>query len=163
MALHIHQQLVADGTVAGLASRQHASLGRDSAFLPAPDVLETARMLLLDASLQALVIALTDADALIGGWPVDCCDVLVLCPPGGAAGAAKPAATVSNWVARSRYLRPTLVLIDLSDAAGVRRARAAFEDLGVVTPVACQTGAQRLDAADTAVASLRGSSRPSTP
>ncbi len=111
----LYQRILGACPNAGYVSRRKALLAGRRAALPEASQFNLSRSLLLDTSLEALLISVSDGELLSSGWPVDRCDVLLF------AGAQQPDAVgmspdILMKIAQSaKTLQPSKILVDRDD------------------------------------------------
>ncbi len=100
---------------AGFVFGKAASLGGRVITHRSPKIFDAARSLLIDTSMDAIVISASEDDVLSTGWPVDRCDVLLVIGEPGAKNPATSIHEMQKLVRAAKSLRPALVLIDGDD------------------------------------------------
>ncbi len=111
---------------AGWVTSRAAWLGGQVSMPACSRIFETSRALLVDTSMDALLISACEDDILVSGWPVDRCDVLLFA--GSAAGQTIDSQDLLRKIAQAaKSLRPKSVLIDSEDAMA-RTAGMQFDE-----------------------------------
>lgn len=121
-AARVYRGLAAGGLRPGLASIDGVWVADQRLAGAGTDAVAGGQILLLDTSVDAVLLHVADPGVLRHGWPVDRCDVLVFGHP--------PAGEATAWFSRlvefSRGLSPRHVIVDGSVAAGLALAQKYF-------------------------------------
>ncbi len=113
----IYQSILGYYRNAGYVSPDSVSLGGRVISNAGSNIFDATRILLVDTTVDAIVISVAEVDAPTSGWPIDKSDVLLLVGGPDVENPAASALKIEKLARSAKTLRPKVVLIDSDDPA----------------------------------------------
>lgn len=135
----LQQALLATGLQTGLTLGEQVWVGERRIQRLASGSLAGGRMLCHDPAVEAMVLAVSDDQVLRSGWPVDHCDVVLLCPS-----QSGNARLFSALVSAAGYLSPRRVVVSDDSETSHALAQTVFGKTTVIDRLSAGLARQEL-------------------
>jgi cyanophycin synthetase len=124
ISILIQHECLARGINAGLVSGKEVWAGKEGVNKACSGAFDGARMLLLDTTVEAMILHVTENQVMSKGWPVEWCDVLLV--GRGLPELLNPSYSPIEWLSFADTICPQLIVMEDADPEVYQHAASLF-------------------------------------